>query len=363
MKRQVIKQNVGVDISKDDFKVCFLQLLLLTKQDSTMTQKTRIKGSKTFKNTSAGFKSFLAWMEKHRDKTLCVRVTMEATGVYYEQLVHYLNDKGKNYHLSVILPNMSKSYFKSWNTKSKTDKIDAKILGQMGLERALDQWKPSSDNSRVLKQLTRNRVSLLEQKTAIKNRLHALKNSYQPHKQVIKRLNQQLALLKKQLKEVEKQIVHVIDEDEILSVKIEEICKIKGLGIVTVATIIAETDGFNLFTSRGQLISYSGYDIVENESGSSIKGKTRISKKGNKFIRRALYFPSLVVIKHEPVFRQLWDRIFDRTKIKMKAYVAVQRKLLILIYTLFKKNEAYDSNFKNKSEEKSKEVLTPLSVA
>lgn len=341
MKGQVIKQNVGVDISKDDFKVCFYQLLI----DSKMKQQKRIKGSKTFKNTFAGFKDFVKWIEKHRDKNVTVLITMEATGVYYEQLVHYLNNAKKDYHQSVVLPNMSKSYFKSWNTKSKTDKIDAKVLGLMGLERDLKKWEPSSDNSRTLKQLTRDRISLLGQKTALSNRLHALKHSFQPNKQVLKRINQQLKLLKKQIKEVEKQIEVVIKKDDFLNERIEKVCQVKGLGIITVATIVAETDGFNLFTSRGQLISYSGYDIVENESGSSIKGKTRISKKGNKFIRRALHFPALVVIKHDPAFRKLWDRVFERTRIKMKAYVAVQRKLLILIYTLFKKNEAYNPNF------------------
>jgi len=348
MKRQVIKQNVGVDISKDDFKVCFFQLFLSKTKNSGMIQGQRIKGSKTFKNNLAGFNNFVKWIEKNRDEKVIVQITMEATGVYYEQLVHYLNDHQKEYHQSVVLPNMSKSYFKSWNTKSKTDKIDAKVLGKMGLERDLDKWAPMSSNSRKLKQLTRNRISILDQKTAVSNRMHALKFSYQPHKQVVKRLNQQLRLLKKQVKEAEKQIEKLFEEDDFLKERIEKICKVKGLGLITVATIIAETDGFNLFTSRGQLISYSGYDIVENESGSSIRGKTRISKKGNKFIRRALHFPSLSVIKYDSNFKNLWDRIFDRTKIKMKAYVSVQRKLLVLIYTLFKKNEEYNIHFKEK---------------
>jgi transposase len=359
MKRQVIKQNVGVDISKDDFKVCFYQLLI----DSKMKQQQRIKGSKTFKNTLPGFKNLVKWIEKHRDENVKIQITMEATGVYYEQLVHYIHQHQKDYHQSVVLPNMSKSYFKSWNTKSKTDKIDAKILGKMGLERDLDKWQPASANSRTLKQLTRDRVNLLEQRTALSNRLHALNHSFQPHKQVIKRLNQQLRLLKKQTKEVEKQIEQLIKKDDFLNEKIQNVCQIKGLGLITVATIIAETDGFNLFTSRGQLISYCGYDIVENESGSSIKGKTRISKKGNKFIRRALHFPALVVIKYDAIFRQLWDRIFERTKIKMKAYVAVQRKLLILIYTLFKKNQPYQPNFKNLNQNKKMEFQCHQAMA
>lgn len=340
MSPSVIKQNVGCDLSKDDFKVSFHQLM--------SNLHKRIKGSRTFKNTLTGFKAFVGWIEKRRDLSTEPRITLEATGVYYEQLVHYLHHQ-TDYHISVVLANKAKAYFKSLNLKSKTDQIDAKALGQMGLERDLDRWKPVSDHIRVLKQLTRDRVSLLEQKTALLNRLHALEHSYMPHKQVIKRLKQQIRLLQKQLKEVGQQVEQVINADALIKERIDKICQLKGLGLVTVATVIAETGGFNLFSSRAQLVNYAGYDVVQKESGSSIKGKTRISKKGNKHIRRALHFPAILAAIHEPKFKQLYDRVFDRTKIKMKALVAVQRKLLLTIYALFKKNQAYDPNFQNDS--------------
>lgn len=340
MKPLVIKQNVGCDLSKDDFKVSFHQLL--------SNQQKRIKGSRTFKNNLAGFKAFVQWVEKRRDISTEVRVTLEATGVYYEQLVHYLHHQ-TDYRISVMLANKAKAYFKSLNLKSKTDKIDARALGQMGLERDLDKWEPVSDQIRILKQLTRDRVNLLDQKTVLSNRLHALAHSYMPHKEVVKRLKEQNRLIQKQLKQVEQQIKQLIDEDALLKERIDKICQVKGLGLLTVATVIAETGGFVLFTSRSQLVSYAGYDVVQRESGSSVKGKTRISKKGNKYIRRALHFPAISAAKYEPHFMQLYDRLFDRNKIKMKALVAVQRKLLLTIYALFKKNKAYDPNYQNDS--------------
>jgi len=340
MKRQVIKQNVGADLSKDDFKVAFYQQFI----DKKMNTGSRIKATKTFKNTLSGFKKFVTWIEKHRDSNSEVRITMEATGVYYEQLVHYLKDS-QTYHLSVVLPNKTKSYFKSLNLKSKTDKIDAKALGQMGLERDLEEWNPLSNNMLLLKQLTRSRSSLLDQKTAASNRLHALKHSYQPHKNVVKRIKSLMKFLTKQIKEVEQQIKEQIQSDESLRERVENVCTVSGLGITTVAIIVSETGGFKLFTSRSQLISFAGYDVVENESGTSIKGKTRISKKGNKYIRKAMHYPALTAVRHDANFKRIYDRIFDKTKIKMKGYVAVQRKLLILIYTLFKKNEAYNPNY------------------
>ncbi len=344
--RKVIKQNVGIDASKDDFKVVFYRL--------EQTGHKAINGSKGFANTLAGFASLMKWIEKKRVADLEVRITIEATGVYHENLVHFLNDNG--YYVSVILANQSKAYAKSLNLKTKTDEADAKMLGQMGIERDLFQWQPASTNMRILKQLTRDRVALLKEKTALGNKLHALNASFEPHKKVIKRLNQRLKLISKQLKEVEKEIAQTVKEDEVLQERVDNICKAKGLGITTVATVIAETNGFNLFTSRGQLISYSGYDVTQKESGTSIKGKPRISKKGNSHIRRALHFPAITIVKHELHFKHLFERVYERSGIKMKGYVAVQRKMLILIYTLFKNNVPYDPNYHTTEKETIKDT-------
>jgi len=334
-KAEVIKQNVGVDISKDDFKVCFYHL--------DTNGRRFIKGTRKFKNVFASFVDFMKWIEKKRKTEIEVRITLEATGVYYENLVHFLNDNG--YYISVVLPNQAKAYAKSLNLNSKTDKLDADMLGQFGIERDLRKWQPVSSKIRVLKQLTRDRENLLEEKTAISNKIHALTHSFEPDKTVINRANQRLKLIKKQIIQVEKQIKAVIQADDLIKKKIERICKIKGVGLVTVATIIAETNGFVLFTSRSQLMSYAGYDVVERQSGSSLNGRSRISKKGNKHIRRVLHFPAISAVKYESQFQQLFDRILVRTSIKMKGYVAVQRKLLLLIYTLFKNDTIYDPNY------------------
>lgn len=346
-KAEVIKQNVGVDISKDDFKVCFYHL--------DTNGRRFIKGTRKFDNILAGFVAFMKWVEKKRRTHLEVRITLEATGVYYENLVHFLNDN--SYYVSVVLANQSKAYAKSLNLTSKTDKLDADMLGQFGIERDLRKWQPASTKMRVLKQLTRDRENLLEEKIAISNKIHALNHSFEPDKTVIKRMTQRLNLLKKQLKQVIKQIELTVKADKFIKQKVDRICKVKGLALVTVATIIAETNGFVLFTSRDQLVSYAGYDVVQRESGSSVKGKTRISKKGNRHIRRALYFPAITAVRHEVQFKQLFDRILDRTSIKMKAYVAVQRKLLLLIYTLFKNDSVYDPNYLQNKENKEKENI------
>jgi transposase len=307
-----------------------------------------------------GFRAFLAWLEKRHRYAHVLRVTVEATGVYYEQLAHFLA-RETGYRISVVLPNMSKAYAKSLNLKSKTDKIDANMLGRMGLERDLQKWEPLSDTLITIKQLTRDRVSLIEEKVALKNKLHALDHSYKPNKDSIRRVRDRIKMVERQKKQVEKQIAQQVEKDAALKGRIEKVCGIKGIGLVTVATIVAETNGFALIDSRAQLTSFCGYDVVQCESGSSVKGKTRISKKGNRFIRRALHFPALVAVKHDARFRSLFDRVLLRTAIKMKAYVAVQRKLLLMVYSLFKNNVAYDPDFlqKNTIQNESRQDASP----
>jgi len=338
MKAKVSKQHVGIDIAKDDFKVCFMQRL--------DNDKVKVKSSTSFKNTSAGYKSFKNWVMKKAVDGLAITFSMEATGIYHENLAYYLYEQG--YTVSVLLASTVKAYNKSLNVKTKTDKSDAKCIAQMGIERNLPPWRPMSPKMRQLKQFTRERGAILKERTNLKNRLHALSHGHLPEKEVLKLVKQRIKLLDKQLALMDKKIVQTVKEDEFLKERIEKICVLKGLGIVTVATIVSETNGFQHFTSKSQLISYAGYDVIENQSGSSVNGKTRISKKGNSRIRKALHFPAMTAKKYEPVYGMLYDRIFERTKIKMKAYVAIQRKLLIMIYTLFKNNEAFDSNYHKK---------------
>lgn len=350
MALEVIKQNLGIDISKDDFKACFYQL--------KANYQNRVKASRTFKNKLTGFKGLVQWIERHCFADVQVRITIEATGVYYEQLVYFLNDL-QQYHISVVLPNKSKAYVKSLGIKTKTDKVDAQALGQMGLERELDKWQPLSDNFRTIKHLSRERVSLLEEKVALINKLHALNHSYAPQRQVITRLQKRLQLIARQIKVVEKEIKQQIKQEPQLEQRLSKACQVKGLGLITVATIVAETGGFELFSSRKQLTSYAGYDVVERQSGSSVNGKTRISKKGNRFIRRALHCPALTAVRYEPQFKQLYERVYARSAVKMKGLVAVQRKLLLLIYTLFKNNVDYDPNFAQKQQNKCRQDKMP----
>lgn len=330
----VLKQSVGIDVSKDKFDVCYSERQL---------GKDRIIATSGFKSTAKGFEDFWTWIKKHgKGSESALHFTMEATGVYYEDLAYFLHSKSCN--LSVILPTKFRQFAKSSDYKSKTDKIDAILLAQMSLEKTLELWSPPSASLHSLKRLDRERNAYIDKKTAAMNQLHAMNHSHAPDKQSIKRSEEHITFLKKVIANIEREIKKKVEQDAELKERIDKICTIKGVGIITAVSVVAETNGFILFKNKAQLVSYAGYDVVEYESGSSVKKPGHISKRGNSHIRRALFCPAMGACKKNGLFEDLNRRICERTGIKMKGNVAAQRKLLVLIYTLYKKNEAFDSN-------------------
>ena len=118
---------------------------------------------------------------------------------------------------------------------------------------------------------------------------------------------------------------------------------------MTACTVLGETNGFDLIRNKRQLTSYAGLDIKDHQSGTSVKKKPKISKRGNRYLRKAMHFPALTAIRHDERFKALFERLISKHGIKMKAAVAVQRKLLEMTYTIFKTNKEYDKQyFKNK---------------
>lgn len=330
MNKEIIRQNVGIDVSKEDFEVSFMQM------DNQLN--TKVKGSRHFSNNATGFQLLLQWVEKKAIEELPLSFTMEATGVYYENLAYFLYEQGLLVH--VVLPNQSKNYTASLGLKSKTDKIDARALAMMGLERKLRLWNPTSPDLKILKQLTRERDSLVKERTSVSNRLHALRHQAKPNQDSITRSQAHIGFLDHQIKEIEKEIKAAVSANKTLETKLNLLQSIPGVGMITAAIIAAETNGFACIDSIRQLTSFAGLDIKIRESG-KWKGKSRISKKGNSRIRKALYMPSLSKIGNDASTQKYYQRIKEKKGKGIIAVVAVQRKLLSLMYTLWKKEEMF----------------------
>jgi transposase len=324
------KQCIAVDISNESFTAC----AGLRQDDDTLKFSAR----KKFTNDRTGHNQLMRWRRSIADNDIPTVFLMEATGVYHERLAYYLHNLEQTVH--VVLPNKSKHYFKSLNVKTKTDSLDARILAQFGLEREHSIWTPPSPVMLELRGLSRYRMQLQDQRTALSNILHSKNRAYGTTALVKKSNERLIRITEQEIKKVGDEMEKLIQSDPELEQRVKKICTIQGVAIQTVLGLIAETDGFTLFHSTKQLTSYSGYDVVHEESG-TIKRKTRISKKGNSYIRRIMYMPAMSASQHVPEFKALRQRILDKTKIPMKAQVAIQRKLLILIYTLWKNGTEY----------------------
>ena len=332
----MIKYALGIDISMSSFHAC------LSSIDSL--QNVKVKSTNSFSNNSSGFKLLHQWVQKHYNGSVIpLVIVMEATGVYYEQCAMFLFKL--NYKVAIVLPNKAKKYLQATGIKSKNDKIDAVGLARMAAEQALPMWQPMDDFFYQLRSMTRQHQSLQELKTSVSNQLHGQLHSAYTSKIVVKQLKQFITTIDKQIKAIEKAVNDHIKSNKEVAVKVENICMIKGVGILTVAVIIAETNGFILFKNIKQLVSYAGYDVVENQSGKHV-GRTRISKRGNGHIRRVLHMPAFNVVRHKIApFINLFERTLERHKIKMKSYVSVQKKILTMIYSLWVKDEQFKSDY------------------
>lgn len=330
---QMTRQCVGIDIAKKSFTACVCKL--------SPNSGLCFSQVATFDNSARGFNQLLKWSRRQTTPALPVSFVMEATGVYYEPLAYHLHKLKQA--VSVVLANKVRHFGKSLNVKSKTDRIDARVIAQLGAERQLSLWQPPAPVFKALRELTRHCTDLKQERTVLLNRLSALLSAHEPqafviksHKQVIKKFDTEIA-------KCEARIKAVLKKEEWLQEKADRLLTIKGVGLMSLAIVLAETQGFALINNAKQLTSYAGFDVVERESGTSVRGKTRISKKGNGRIRAALYFPALVASRHNAALRAVYQRINSGKESKMVGVVSLQRKLLLLIYSMWKNDTVFQN--------------------
>ena len=333
--KKILKQVVGIDIAQKELVVC------LGTMDDSITSE--LYARHVFVNSKKGFIALLAWVKKQTDSDMPVQYVMEATGVYHEQLAYFLYDQGCS--LTIVLPSKISNYARTLDVKTVTDKTASEAITRFGLERKLDDWKRPSPVLKELRQLTRERDQLVQQRTIAKNQLHAERSEAEPKQSSIKRTITLINLLNKQEKEIRAEITLLIKSSEELEIWINRLCTLPGIGELTAATILAETNGFELIRNKKQLVSYACLDVREKQSGTSVRGKPRISKRGNKFLRKAMHLPALSAIRHDERFKAIFASSVSKHGIKMKAVVPIQRKLLEMAYILFKNQTDYNRNY------------------
>ncbi len=336
-----LKQSLGIDVSKES--------LALSLGTLTSGLDKEFKAHADVSNDPKGYKVIRHWLQQHTDSSGSLTIVMEATGVYHQGIAHYLHDKG--YKVSVMQSGRVKRYAQSLDQRSKTDALDSKMLSMLGLERSLRQWQPPSQELQLLKGLSRERYNLLKSKSIENNRFEAMRSSSYQNTSFTKRYKRRIKLITEQIAAIEEDMKALVQESAQLPEKVKHLESIPGVSFIAAATVIGETLGFMDINNAKQITSYAGYDVVQRESG-TFKGKTKISKRGNAHIRGVLHMPSMTCVRCNPTLKPFYERLKPNKEKPIVALIAVQRKLLILMYTLWRNNTDYDPAYETKKQQK-----------
>lgn len=319
----MIKSKVffGIDISKKVFDV-------MSKEGNHFQ----------FDNNLIGFKKFLRLLDSNSH---CV---MESTGSYHIQLAYFL--KENNVLVSVENPISIKRFIQMKLSKIKTDKSDAKMICLYAQNVELKLWEGNSKIEIECFQITRLVGLYTKQCTALKNKLQSEEALGFPCKSVITSLKRNLKQVKKEIEDLELQLTKIVKEEHAeLMTKLESI---PGIGRKTGIQLIVLTSGFKKFNSASELCSYAGLTPVIRTSGSSVRGRSRISKMGNRNLRSLLFMCSFSAYKCNKPCKALFDRIVAKGKSKKLALIAVSNKLLKQAYAIANSDLIFDENYKSK---------------
>jgi len=310
----------GIDISKDVFDV------------AASNEKYY-----QFSNSYKGFKSFLKLLD---NTSHCV---MESTGYYHYRLAYFLLEH--HIRVSVENPLSVKRFIQMKLSKIKTDKSDAKMICKYAQQVTLNLWEGHSKNQLASFQLMSLLEVYIKQSTSLKNKIHGEQTLGTPSKLILTSLKRSLKNLEKEMLLIEKKLVELvkIEHQEMLT-RLESI---PGLGRKTSIMLIVLTDGFKRFSKANELCSFSGLTPIIRQSGTSVKGKSRISKIGNKKLRNLLFMCSFTACKHNKSCKSLYDRIVAKGKSKKLALIAVCNKLLKQAFAIAKSGLMYDETYRS----------------
>ena len=290
-----------------------------------------------FKNNESGFKKFSKLLNSDSH---CV---MEATGYYHYQLAYFLLESGIK--VSVENPLAVKLFIQMKLSKIKTDKSDSKLICQYAQQVELKLWQGNTKDEMECLQITRALSVYTKQSTMLKNKLHGENVLGNPSKAVVRSLKRSLKQLDKEMKSLEDKLLVLVKQS--YQDQLTRLETIPGIGRKTAIMLVVLTGGFERFSSASQLCSYAGLTPVIRQSGSSVKGRPRISKIGNQKLRNLLFMCSFNACKYNKACRDLYERIVAKGKSKKLALIAVCNKLLKQAFAIAKSGLIYDDTYKS----------------
>jgi transposase len=314
---------LGIDIAKEKF-------------DVTLVLASGRQRHRTLANQASGFAQLSAWVGA--PPATVVQACMEATNVYWEALAAYLHEQG--YQVSVVNPARIAGYAKSQMRRNKTDKLDSQVIADFCATQHPAVWTPPSAAQQTLRSLTRHREALLKTRTQQTNRRSTCSEPL-----VQKSLDAIIGTLDTELAQVEAHIADLVEQQQPFREELALITSIPGIAEQTAVKLMAELYDLATYPDANAADADAGLSPAKHESGDSVRRKPKLSKVGKASVRGALYLPAMNAIRHNPIVKQLADRLKAKGKPPMVIIGAAMRKLLHLVYGVLKHKTPFDPNW------------------
>jgi transposase len=315
---------VGIDTSNDFFDATALE------DDSVIFQRQ-------FANNVKGFRLFLNAVKDYTVELVCI----EATGPYHLRFAMFLNEH--KFNISVVNPLVIKRYAQMKMSRAKTDKKDAYLIAFYAKEQKPELWKAPSEASLEIRQLDTHLELLMKHKRALANQLHAFKSTGTMVKGLEKQMEEQINQLNDDIKKIERKIESLVRSS--YQKMADQLQSIPGIGKKSAYMMIVCTNGFSTFDNYKQVISFFGLAPRHYQSGTSVKGKTRICKMGMSRVRKILYMAGVTAIKCNKTCEDLYDRLRAKGKSHNLAIIAVVNKLIKQSFAIAKNNTYYQADY------------------
>lgn len=288
--------------------------------------------AKVFKNTREGFGLLKRWLHQHGAAN--PKVCMEATGTYWEPVAENLADAG--FTVSVVNPAQIKAFGTSRAVRTKTDKVDAKLIAHFCCAMQPTPWTAPSPTERQLRALVLRLDALQVMHTQETNRLQVARDNVRAG------IEQHVAWLDDEIANVAQAIRELIGDDPDLRTKRELLDSIPGLGERTIATLLAFLADPARFDNARAVAAFAGLNPRQHRSGASINGKPRLSKVGHAYLRKALYMPAMVALYKTDWGQRYRERLLERGKPPMLIIGAMMRKLIHVAYGVLKSRQSFN---------------------
>lgn len=297
--------------------------------------------AKAIENSAEGYQALLDWLSKSKVPLSALHVCMEATGVYSEPVALALHQAGLV--VSVVNPACIKGFGHSENIRNKNDAIDARLIARYCAAMKPQPWNPPPLEQRQLRAWSLRIQALKDIRQQEENRLEAL--SISGMEEVAQHVKQHMAWLSAEIEKLESEINDHIDRHPGLKHDADLLVSIPGLGVTTVARILGQLGDIRRFDSAKAFAAFLGVTPRQRNSGSSVKGRTVISRAGSTSLRAALYMPSLVARRHNPILHRFAERLTTAGMAKKAVIGAVMHKLAHLIYGVIHNDKPFDANY------------------